>query len=164
MVDEEDEEEAEEGEVVPTEEDRKGLADEAAPEESGSPSGTAVESRAKGEGEATGAGDVSAKGMAVEEERPNGEAAIEDGTDVEEPRSGEGTPKDIFAPPALENKPVGHGSVSSSSGTQSFPCKTPGSAAVSRSSTSLLSSGGSSITNVPRNDSGVGPAGGSGGD
>lgn len=79
-------------------------------------------------------------------------------------RGEEGTPKDIFVPPALEDKPVGHGSVSSRSGTQSFPCKTPGSAAVSRSSTSLLSSGGSSIANVPRNDSGVGPPGGSGGD
>ncbi|CAM9277308.1 unnamed protein product, partial [Ectocarpus sp. 13 AM-2016] len=164
MVDEEDEEEAEEGEVVLTAEDRKGLADEAAPEESGSPSGTAVEGGAKVECEAAGAGDVSAKGMAVEEERPSGEAAMEDEMDVEEPRSEEGTPKDIFAPPALEDKPVGYGSVSSSSGTQSFPCKTPGSAAVSRSSTSLLSSGGSSITNLPRNDSGVGPAGGSGGD
>ncbi|CAM9599601.1 unnamed protein product, partial [Ectocarpus sp. 6 AP-2014] len=164
MVRGEDEEEAEEGEVVLTEEDRKGLADEAAPEESWSLSGTAVEGGAKVEGEAAGAGDVSAKGMATEEERPNGEAAIEDEMEVEEPRSEEETPKDIFVPPALEGKPVGHGSVSSSSGTQSFPCKTPGSAAVSRSSTSLLSSGGSSIANVPRNDSGVGPPGGSGGD
>ncbi|CAM9256621.1 unnamed protein product [Ectocarpus sp. 4 AP-2014] len=164
MVEDEDEEGAEEGEVVQTEEDRKGLADEAAPEESGSPSGTAGEGGAKVEGEAAGAGDVSAKGMAVEEERPNGEAAIEDKMEVEEPRSEGATPKDIFVPPALEDKSVGHGSVSSSSGTQSFPCKTPGSAAVSRSSTSLLSSGGSSITNVPRNDSGVGPPGGSGGD
>ncbi|CBN76939.1 hypothetical protein Esi_0024_0072 [Ectocarpus siliculosus] len=160
MVGEEDEEEAEEGEVVLTEEDRKGLADK----ESWSLSGTAVEGGAKVEGEAAGAGDVSAKGMATEEERPNGEAAIEDEMEVEEPRSEEETPKDIFVPPSLEDKPVGHGSVSSSSGTQSFPCKTPGSAAVSRSSTSLLSSGGSSIANVPRNDSGVGPPGGSGGD
>lgn len=85
MVEEEDEEEAEEGEVVHTEEDRKGLADEPASQESGSPSGTAMEGGAKVEGEAAGAGDVSAKDKAMEE-RPNGGAGIEDDMEIEETR------------------------------------------------------------------------------